>query len=216
MPGQYFDEESGFHYNYHRYYDPKTGRYLRADPIGQFGGINLYEYSISNPIMFFDKYGFEAISKEQGRKIIEEAKKWEGTQYKWGGNSESGIDCSHLVHQVYTASGFPYSYQTSKSFEEKNNNFIAVDKCQDGDVMLFKDKHMGLYVSSPPIEGHTIYGARTSKKTGVYYGKPGWYGDPKGQYACYRYVKKECDIFYTPFYKDIHKEVQLYILFTKE
>jgi RHS repeat-associated protein len=32
FPGQYYDAETGLHYNYHRYYDPRTGRYLRADP----------------------------------------------------------------------------------------------------------------------------------------------------------------------------------------
>jgi RHS repeat-associated protein len=32
FPGQYYDEETGLHYNHHRYYDSRTGRYLRPDP----------------------------------------------------------------------------------------------------------------------------------------------------------------------------------------
>lgn len=37
FPGQYLDAESGLHSNYHRYYSPELGRYLNADPVGQFG-----------------------------------------------------------------------------------------------------------------------------------------------------------------------------------
>ncbi|MFD5078903.1 putative T7SS-secreted protein [Streptomyces sp. NPDC058371] len=34
FPGQYFDPETGLHYNHHRYYDPRTARYVTPDPLG--------------------------------------------------------------------------------------------------------------------------------------------------------------------------------------
>jgi RHS repeat-associated protein len=55
--GQYYDSETGLHYNYFRYYDPKTGRYLTPDPVGLLGGINLYSYVTNNPINEIDPWG---------------------------------------------------------------------------------------------------------------------------------------------------------------
>ena len=38
FPGQWFQSESGLHQNWMRDYDPTTGRYLQADPLGLVDG----------------------------------------------------------------------------------------------------------------------------------------------------------------------------------
>ena len=58
FPGQYFDAETGLHYNFHRYYDPTLGRYITEDPIRD--GLNWYAYAGSNPGNAIDPLGLES------------------------------------------------------------------------------------------------------------------------------------------------------------
>jgi RHS repeat-associated protein len=57
FPGQYYDDESGINYNYFRDYRSDLGRYLEADPIGLYGGLNLYAYVHNQPVTLFDPDG---------------------------------------------------------------------------------------------------------------------------------------------------------------
>jgi RHS repeat-associated protein len=54
--GQYFDAETGLHYNRYRYYDPDCGRFVSQDPVGLAGGMNAYLYA-PNPTQWIDPSG---------------------------------------------------------------------------------------------------------------------------------------------------------------
>ena len=57
FPGQYFDGETGTHYNINRDYNPVTGRYIQSDPIGFDGGLNGFGYVNGQPTSAFDPNG---------------------------------------------------------------------------------------------------------------------------------------------------------------
>jgi len=57
FPGQFWDGESGLHYNYQRTCHPGLGRYLEPDPLGEWDSSNVYLYVGSNPITVIDPWG---------------------------------------------------------------------------------------------------------------------------------------------------------------
>ena len=54
---KYFDRETGFNYYGKRYYSPALRRWLTRDPIGESGGVNLYEYCGNAATFSMDKIG---------------------------------------------------------------------------------------------------------------------------------------------------------------
>jgi RHS repeat-associated protein len=74
--GQWFDEESGLHYNRFRYYDPTCGRFIQQDPVKLLGAPNFYSYP--NPVNSIDPWGLSECheSGERGRaKALKDLKK---------------------------------------------------------------------------------------------------------------------------------------------
>ena len=77
LPGQYQDDETGLYYNDHRYYDPRTGRYLSPDPLGLHAAANGYAYVDSNPLKYVDPEGlvlfaFDGTGNTEDGKWLEE------------------------------------------------------------------------------------------------------------------------------------------------
>ena len=58
LQNQYFDEETGLHYNLMRYYEPEAGRFVNQDPIGLLGGEHLYQFA-DNALVWFDPLGLK-------------------------------------------------------------------------------------------------------------------------------------------------------------
>tara|TARA_R110001583_G_scaffold189565_1_gene353131 strand:+ start:373379 stop:376345 length:2967 start_codon:yes stop_codon:yes gene_type:complete len=60
FPGQWFQAESGLHQNWMRDYDPTTGRYIEADPLGLVDGPSVYNYALQSPGRYVDPRGTDA------------------------------------------------------------------------------------------------------------------------------------------------------------
>ncbi|PPD47036.1 MAG: hypothetical protein CTY16_08140 [Methylobacter sp.] len=94
FPGQYYDKETGLHYNHNRYYDPLTGRYLSYDPIGLAGGVNPYTYVGGNPVNWVDPLGLTQRDIDTARQLAIETQPDMKFPEQYGsrdlGNTEDG------------------------------------------------------------------------------------------------------------------------------
>ena len=63
LQNQYFDKETGLHYNFFRYYEPDCGRFVNQDPIKLSGGNNFYQFA-PNAQNWIDILGLEKILTE--------------------------------------------------------------------------------------------------------------------------------------------------------
>lgn len=94
--------------------------------------------------------------------IVCQANSWLGVRYVWGGNSRYGIDCSHLVYQVYRGAGvLAYPFMTTSQM--RSSSWLAPvgwSGDREGDVVLFRYLgHTGIYIGSGwMIDANSYYG----------------------------------------------------------
>ena len=162
--GQYFDAETGLHYNRHRYYNPGTGRFLTPDPIKLAGGLNSYQY-VPNPTGWVDPLGLNSTncprkvdtSDYQTRKDLRtdvyDAKRPEGRHATKHTNAQSAEQAKSLSLGQGSRDGKPEaSYlpdiANNVSGFEKQAAYSAV---RDGNVFDHGGSRYMFYRSETPV-----------------------------------------------------------------
>ncbi|MGE3062581.1 MAG: C40 family peptidase [bacterium] len=75
--------------------------------------------------------------------IVNDAKKYLGTPYKYGGTTAAGFDCSGFTQFIYRKN----NYDIPRTVTEMQLSFKKTDNPGIGDIVTFKDpKHVGILV----------------------------------------------------------------------
>ncbi|WP_422047231.1 RHS repeat-associated core domain-containing protein [Rosenbergiella epipactidis] len=140
MQGQYYDEESGLHYNLFRYYDPDSGRFTQLDPIGLAGGLNLYQYA-PNALGWVDPLG---LSRKCSTFLYRGDKRGPNVIFREGfrplGNS------SDLLLHAKDNRSPPSNFISTSSDADVARNFAARDE-QKGFVYAIRQQPSGIDVN---------------------------------------------------------------------
>ncbi|MHA7055881.1 C40 family peptidase [Aquimarina sp. M1] len=94
-----------------------------------------------------------ATPKQKIKSIINYAKAFEGTRYKYGGTTKKGMDCSGLIYTSFKK-GAVVLPRTSRAMATQGNK-ISLKKVAIGDLLFFKTNknkntinHVGLVVAT--------------------------------------------------------------------
>lgn len=97
--------------------------------------------------------------------VIEEAYRYVGTPYVYGGNSDAGIDCSGLVRNCFAAKGVDLPRRASE--QARIGQPVPLTELQPGDRLYFSvghdNDHTGIYLGN----GYFIHAARSRGKVTV-------------------------------------------------
>lgn len=98
---------------------------------------------------------------------------------------EAEPDCSHLVHEIYEAAGFPYDYAPSSDLYAGVENFQRVKSPLPGDLIVWRG-HVGMVIKP---SRHIFFSYLSSGPGTDDYLTSYW--KHRGQPRFYRYIKKE-------------------------
>lgn len=111
--------------------------------------------------------------RQELNKILTHYVEWEGVNYKLGGNSAKGIDCSAYMQRVFKDE-FSFSLPRSTGEQIKLGSRVAKDELDTGDLLFFKTSsrqlHVGVYIGEGQfIHASTSVGVTISKLDDTYW-----------------------------------------------
>jgi RHS repeat-associated protein len=149
---KYLDGETGLYYYGLRYYDPRTGRWLSRDPIGERGGVNLYGFvgndgvgrwdllgNLSDPYRCCDKKTISESEKELRRRYKEAYKRFKKRHIEPKGKGPRS--CKNISGAVISAlSPVPKCWRCKEERRSKwifgigpdHQYVVCISKPQDG------------------------------------------------------------------------------------
>ncbi|MFI5523878.1 putative T7SS-secreted protein [Streptomyces platensis] len=159
FPGQYFDPETQLHYNFHRYYDAATARYISTDPLGIAPNPNNYAY-VDNPNRHTDPLGlFECKPKGEASNPFESRSEAEKAAHELAGvpygttpdaawTVTGSKDLAHAPGYVYSSD--PTHWGHFRQFETEAGSRVVVEHTHDPAGPHF---HAGMPKSVPTRNG---------------------------------------------------------------
>jgi RHS repeat-associated protein len=131
FPGQWFQSEAGLHQNWMRDYDPTTGRYLQADPLGLVDGASVYGYALQNPGRYVDPRGEESLGGDGSINIpipLPPQMPWE--DYPGQTGKQTAEFASRMVEAIiawcFPDECGPHNYDGARAIAERNSGILAL------------------------------------------------------------------------------------------
>ena len=92
--------------------------------------------------------------------VVETAKEYLGVQYRWGGRTHMGIDCSGLCFNAYRFNGVDI-WRDADIDKSENLRKIEISEAKKGDLVFFEG-HMAIWLGN----GEIIHSSASKGKTG--------------------------------------------------
>lgn|GEM_PF-3745414 len=128
---------------------------------------NIYKNKSRNYLQLINKKRYSK-EKKQAQYIIENAKNYMYTPYKYGGNTKMGIDCSALIKNVFASNQI--LLPRISHHQAMVGSFVPKEQIEKGDLLFFstgkyrKINHVGMVIH---IHNNNIFFIHASTSNGV-------------------------------------------------